>query len=112
MKKMTIARNVAIVATCIIALSVIITPTNFNLGDRLGVIGFFAGILSYILGGIGSALKKVWGIAVKGWYLIPIFPIDVLFFLMSLGVAVMIFVYVPIIPIMMSYKEKASLEEA
>lgn len=112
MKRIIIARNVATVATCLVVLGYILLMKDIRIGDGIGVIGIILGIISYVLGGLGTALKKVWKIAVTGWYLVPIFPADVCVFFVTMGMALLVFLYFPIIPIMMAYKEKMSSVEA
>lgn len=112
MKRITIARNIAAVATTFTVFGFILSTLGIHVGEDIGILSIMAGLLSYIFGGLGTALKSAWKIAATGWYIIPIFPIDIFTFVITFGVAIIIFVYAPIIPVMMAYKQQMAMEEA
>lgn len=80
------------------------TLAGLDFGILLMAVGFLGGIASYIFGGFLTAVKMAGGIAKWGWIVVP-FPYDILTFVFGFTGAVLIFVFVPIIPIRKAYKE-------
>lgn len=75
-----------------------------NVGAVLMCVGFVAGLVSYIFGGLGTAIKMAGGIAKWGWIVVP-FPYDIMTFIMSFIFAIFAFIFLPIIPVRKAYKE-------
>ena len=105
MNRLKIAQYIALGAT---ALSVIGGLLGGLSGSEFGAvlmcIGFVAGLVSYIFGGLGTAIKMAGGIAKWGWIIVP-FPYDILTFIFSFIFAILTFVFLPIIPVRKAYKE-------
>ena len=105
MNRLKIAQYIALGAT---ALSVIgglfggLSGSNF--GAILMSVGFIVGLVSYIFGGLWTAIKMAGGIAKWGWIVIP-FPYDIITFIFSFIFAIAVFVFLPIIPVRKAYKE-------
>lgn len=104
MKRLQIAQYIALGAT---AFSVI----GFCLGGFAGVsygmtimyIGIAAGVVAYLFGGLLTALKMAWGIALWGWKIVR-FPYDLIVFPVVFLFAIYALVFLPIIPIRKAYK--------
>ncbi len=111
MNRLKIAQYIALGAT---ALSVIggllggLSGSEF--GATLMSIGFVAGLVSYIFGGLGTAIKMAGGIAKWGWIIVP-FPYDIMTFIFSFIFAIFAFVFLPIIPVSMRSPLVGKLED-
>ena len=105
MNRLKIAQYIALVAT---ALSVIGGLISGLLGSEIGsgfmCLGFLVGLVSYIFGGLGTAIKMAGGIAKWGWIVVP-FPYDIMTFIFSFIFAIVVFICLPIIPVRKAYKE-------
>ena len=105
MNRLQIAQYIALGAT---AFSLIGLCCGGLEGKTLGValmgIGFFAGLVSYIFGGLGTALRMAWSIASWGWVLVP-FPYRLMAVVFTMIFAVFAFIFVPIIPVRKAYKQ-------
>lgn len=69
---------------------------------------------AYLIGGgIGKAVKAAWKITKIGWYLIPVFPVDVLLAIAFFFLSLFVFFYLPIIFVGLNYVEhKRALKAA
>ncbi len=106
MKRLIIAKYIATAATVLSVIGIIFTVMNMaSIGDYFVIAGVFLGMISYLFGGLLTALKMAGKIAVTGWFIIPIFPIDLMFLLCSFAFATNVFIFAPIIPINKAYKE-------
>ena len=106
MKRLVIAKNIATVATLLSSIGIVLTCMNMiSLGDIFVLAGVFLGIISYLFGGFLTAFKMACKIALSGWFIIPLFPIDLVFLMCTFGFAIMVFVLAPIIPINKAYNE-------
>ncbi len=110
MKRLQIAQFIALGATAVSIVGAVLGRTS---GDDLGItvmaVGFLIGLISYIFGGFGTALRMAGKIAKVGWVIAP-FPFDIVTFLIVLPFAIVIFVCFPIIPVRKAYKEKVKTE--
>ena len=105
MEKLKIAQYIALGAT---ALSVI----GFILGGMVGLgfgfglmgLGCIVGIVAYVFGGFGTAVRIAASIAKWGWLVVP-FPADIATFAIAFVVSVYVFLFLPIIPIRKAYNE-------
>lgn len=105
MDRLKIAQYVALVATVSLILGIYLTTsTNSNFGASLIGVGFGGGLISYIFGGLGTAIKMAGKIAKWGWIIVP-FPLDIATFIFAFFLAIMVFFCLPIIPIRKAYKE-------
>lgn len=106
MNRLIIAQYIALGAT---ALSVIGFCLRSMAGVDFGIaimgVGFIVGLVSYIFGGLGTAIKMAGGIAKWGWIVVP-FPYDIMTFIFAFMFAVITFVFLPIIPVRKAYKER------
>ena len=71
-------------------------------------------IPAYLIGGgIGKAIKAAWKITKIGWFLIPVFPVDVLLSIAFFFLSLFVFFYLPIIFVGLNYVEhKRALKAA
>lgn len=61
---------------------------------------------AYLIGGgIGKAIKAAWKITKIGWCLIPVFPVDVILSIAFFFLALLMFLFVPIIFVGLNYVE-------
>ena len=104
MKRLKIAQYIALGATVVSAIGWILAANNVEFGGTLLVLGFIAGLVSYIFGGLGTAIKMAGGIAKWGWLIVP-FPYDIMTFFMSFIFAIITFLFLPIIPVRKAYKK-------
>lgn len=113
MNRFKIAKMVSSVATVFSVIGgIILLATNngqggilANVGAVLLTIGVLGAIVSYVFAGFVSAIKMAWSIARWGWFVVPIFPLDLLIFFFALELSIIAFFIVPIIPVMMSSKK-------
>ncbi len=109
MNRLKIAQYIASGATAISLIGVVFGGlTGSAFGVILMSIGFVTGLVSYIFGGFGTALKMAGGIAKWGWVIVP-FPYDIVTFIFSFIFAIFAFVFLPIIPVRKAYKESMCL---
>ncbi len=110
MERLKIAQYIALGATIV---SIVGAALGGMSGKDIGIvimgIGFIAGIVSYIFGGFGTAIKMAAKIAHWGWYIVP-FPYDLLTFLIALPFSIIAFIFLPIIPVRKAYKERRQFE--
>ncbi len=105
MNRLQIAQYIALGATVLSVIGGIAGGlSGSTFGTILMAIGFIAGLISYIFGGLGTAIKMAGGIAKWGWIVVP-FPYDIMTFIMSFMFAIIAFVFLPIIPVRKAYKE-------
>lgn len=105
MNRLEIAQKIALVATI---LSVggwfICYVAGLDFGVYIMLVGVLGGFVSYIFGGLHTALKMAFKIAKFGWYIVP-FPIDLFTIVISFFIAIVVLIMVPIVPIRKAYKE-------
>jgi ABC-type antimicrobial peptide transport system permease subunit len=104
--KWKIAQYIALVATVIALVGIYISVSNprNSIGAAIYTVGALIGIVSYFFGGFKQALSMSWKIARWGWVFFP-FPVSLAAVILSFAVALMIFCFVPIIPVRKAYKE-------
>ena len=75
-------------------------------GFLLVVAAFLIAIVSYVLGGgILVGVKWVWRITVFGWFIIPVFPIDIVVGIFALIIALYGLCLFPIIAVSLNYRQ-------
>lgn len=111
MKRLVIAKNIATVATIISVVGILFTVLGSKMGDIFVLMGLALGFISYLFGGILTAIKMAWKIGVIGWYIIPIFPLDIAFFCFTFGWATTVFLFAPVIPIGKACRERFTQAE-
>jgi len=105
MNRLQIAQYIALGATALSIIGLLLGGTSGSLiGTVLMGVGFVAGMVSYIFGGFGTAIKMAGKIAKWGWIIVP-FPYDLTTGGISFIVAIIAFVFLPIIPVRIAYKE-------
>ncbi len=105
MNRLKIAQYIALGATAFSVIGVVLIGMfGSDVGAYLMAIGFIAGIVSYVFGGLGTAIKMAGGIAKWGWLVVP-FPYDIMTFFLSFFTAIYVFIFIPIIPVRKAYKE-------
>lgn len=103
MNRLKIAQYIALAATALSVIGFIVSNSNSNVGMTMMGLGFFVGLVSYIFGGFGTALKMAGSIAKWGWIVVP-FPYDLMTFVFAFIFAVIAFFFLPIIPVRKAYK--------
>lgn len=87
---------------------------NTEDSDKFWILAMLLAVPSYIIGGgILKALKVAWKITKTGWFLIPVFPADVLMAIMFFFFSVMGLLFVPVIFVGLNYVQyKKTLDAA
>lgn len=107
MDRLKIAQYIALGSTICWILGIFLEVkgiTTNGFGVILIEIGFVAGFIAYIFGGLLTAIKMAGRIAKWGWIIVP-FPMDIFTFMMAFVLAIVVFFFLPIIPIRKAYKE-------
>lgn len=105
MKRLQIAQYIALGATALTVIGFCLnTMAGLSFGMTLMGFGFMAGMVSYVFGGFGKAIKMAGSIAKWGWLVVP-FPYDLTTLALAFVVAVIAFFFLPIIPVRKAYKE-------
>ena len=80
------------------------TNTDFWAGPA-----FLCAVAAYFLcGGIGYAVKTAWGIAKALWFLVPVFPADVVLGLAGFLLGFFMLFFVPVFFVIRSLRDNAS----
>ena len=93
-------------------------PLYFDMGGEVLVddstksacmmLALVGALAAYILaGGISTAVKWAVGIAKWGWFIVPHFPIDLMFGLVAGAAGLMAFLFFPVIIVGKRYMERA-----
>lgn len=106
MNRLRIAQFIALGATLVSVIGIILTFNEVDFGAIMLGVGFVAGLVSYLFGGLGKAIKMAGGIAKWGWIVVP-FPYDLVTFIISFIFAILAFVFLPIIPVRKAFKERS-----
>ena len=78
----------------------------FGQDSQYYVFAALPAIPAYLIGGgIGKAVKAAWKITKIGWFLIPVFPADVLLAIAFFFLSLFVFFYLPIIFVGLNYVE-------
>ncbi len=108
MNRFKIAQYIALVATGLSVVGGIVGGlSGSSVGLALMCGGFVVGLVSYVFGGLLTAIRMAGGIAKWGWLVVP-FPYDIMTFIFAFIFAVFAFVFLPIIPVRKAYKESVS----
>ena len=105
MNRLKIAQYIALGATILMIIGFCLSLANIQLGETIMGMSVLIGWGSYIFGGLFTAIKIACRIAKWGW-IVTNFPYDIFTFMMSFVLAIGLFIFVPIIPVRMAYKEK------
>ena len=106
MKRMVIAQYIALGATCLSVLGFFLSySTSSTVGGTLMGLGILIGMVPYLFGGFGTAVKMAGTIAKWGWLVVP-FPYDIVTGVVAFAVSLVVFIMVPIIPVRKAYKAK------
>lgn len=112
MKRLQIAQYIALVATLLSVLGYVLYYIFMvEGGSFLLMAGFCLGLVSYLFGGLLTAIKMSLKIAKWGW-MVFIFPWDIVAFVFGAMFAAIAFVCLPIIPIRKAYKESMFVSAA
>ena len=105
MNRLKIAQYIALGATVLMALGFCLYKfAGASFGMTLMGFALFVGLVSYLFGGLGTAIKMALGIAKWGWVVAP-FPISLITILASFMFAIVAFICLPIIPVRKAYQE-------
>ena len=84
----------------------VVEYANSPLGTVLLVVAVLIAVVSYFIGGgLGLALSTAWKICKVAWFIIPIFPFDLFFGMVGFFVAVMGFLFVPVLFVWINYHQ-------
>ena len=73
------------------------------------IIALGGALASYVIGGgLLAAVSFSWSIAKFGWFIIPVFPVDIITGLCGFFLGVYVFLFVPIIPVFFGGREAAA----
>ena len=118
LKRVNLGLIISAVATVfsIIAFSTINNQKLSGLCSFSFIVCIVGAIASYIIGGgFGNAVSLAFRISKWGWFLIPIFPVDIIFFFIALEFAILAFFFLPVFFVWMNQlqikKDKAAAEE-
>lgn len=103
MNRLKVAQYIALGATILSVLGLFIDQMGGTIGDSFINFGLLAGMVSYCFGGFGKALKMAGSIS-KWGILVP-FPYKLITIAMGFMFAVLVFLFIPIIPVRKAYKE-------
>lgn len=104
MNKLEMAQKIATVATLVTVVGFLLTSVGVGLGTVLFSIGMMGGLVSYFYGGFKKACAISLKIAKFGWFVVP-FPYDIMTFFVSFMISIMVFLFLPIIPVRLAYKD-------
>ena len=104
MKRFKIAQLVALVATVISVIGLIMISGGNDNGVTFIGTGFIIGVVSYIFGGLGTAISSAFNIGKVG-FLFGAFPFNVFAGLITIIFAILAVVCLPIFPVRKAYKE-------
>ena len=105
MNRLKIAQYIATGATVFSVIGALLGGISGNeFGEGLMMIGFMVGLVSYLFGGLGTAIKMAGGIAKWGWFVVP-FPYDLVTVLCAFIFAIFVLLFLPIIPVRKAYKQ-------
>lgn len=105
MNRLQIAQYIALAGTALTVIGIILyalIPSDFT--GIIICLGMLIGMVSYLFGGLLTAIKMAGGIAKWGWIVVP-FPYDLVTFVLAFMFAVIAFLFLPIIPVHKAYKE-------
>ena len=90
----------ALAATCFTAYGLFGNPES----NTWAGVAFFLAIPAYLIGGgIGKALKAAWKITKIGWFVIRVFPLDILLAIAFFIFAIFGFMFIPVIFVGLNY---------
>ena len=90
----------AVLSTILLLIALFGKDSNFYMYAALPAIPAYL-----IGGGIGKAVKAAWKITKIGWFLIPVFPADVLLAIAFFFLSLFVFFYLPIVFVGLNYVE-------
>ena len=112
----TYAQYVAIIASVLNVLGLLLAykvgqNSEFlsNMGLLMWGFGMLLSLVSYCLGGLWTAIKAALGIAKWGWLVVP-FPYDIATGAAAFMFALIVLIFVPIIPVRKAMKEHMEKE--
>lgn len=104
---------IAVIATGLAALGFLINPDSDNATIYIGCSMFLAVVAYLVGGGIGKALKVAWKITKFGWFVIPVFPIDVLMAIVFFIFSIAGLLFIPVVFVGINYiQHKRTLDAA
>lgn len=77
---------------------------DYTLAFNMATIGWGISLFAYLFGGLWTAIKVAGRIAKWGWFILP-FPYDLISFPFSFLIAIYVLIFLPIIPIVIAYRE-------
>lgn len=104
MKRYTIAQIMAAIASVMTIGGIALFSKGNENGMLLLLFGMLLAFVSYLFGGLGTAIKMSWGIARWGFVAVP-FPANLLTVLVTFFLSLLVFFFVPIIPVRKATKE-------
>lgn len=120
MKRSKLGLQVAVIASifgvfCLmLAFDVVSIDLPIPIENAMLLICLGGSLVSYVMaGGILKSIRYSFRIAIVGWCIIPIFPIDLCIGLMALMLSILAFIFVPIVSVGINYVQtKKDIEDA
>lgn len=104
MNRLKIAQYIAMAATIMSVAGFILDSRDVGIGDVLIGLGLLTGLVSYLFGGLFKMLGMSIGIAKWGLVAFP-FPCNLMSVPIAFLLAVVAFIFLPIIPVRKAYLE-------
>ncbi len=104
MNRFKIALIIAGVATVLDVVGLIINQLFAGRGEAVLAIGVVIGLISYLFAGLFTALRMAKKIGGLGFIFAP-FPVSIITGLMTIALAFIALLFIPILPIFRAYRE-------
>jgi hypothetical protein len=108
MNRLKIAQYIALAASVCNVLGFLLDNKGIGKSISLGVgvmtCGLLATVVAYCFGGLLTALKMIWKVGKIGW--VFVFPLNIFTGCVTMLLAAVVLVCLPIIPVRMAYKEQ------
>ncbi len=111
LKRILIGLAIAAVSSCMTAYALFANPAN---PEFFYAPALLLGFLSYIIGGgFGKAFHAAKKLAVFGWFVVPVFPVDLFLMLATVPIAIFCFFMFPVVFVFLNYlQNKADYQDA
>ncbi len=100
----------------VINVIVMMLAEKYNWGDSMITLWIITACVAYIVGGgLLDAIKMVWKVTMIGWFIIPVFPVDIATAFVAFCTAGVVALFLPIVFILLNryqlVKDKKAAEE-
>lgn len=112
LEKIKLGMIIAGIAT-VSSIIMVLTSKIEIISNACFIISVIGAIVAYIIGGgFGSAVKFAVKLAKWGWFICPVFPIDILVFIVVLILAIIAFFFLPVIFVFLHYRQVKADKDA